>query len=185
MPQALAIGGVVASVAGAGVSAASAIQQGDYAAAVAQRNAAISRQSAGNDIQAGAVQEQQQLFKTAAVVSAARAAQGSSGLDVNSGSAVTVRASSEELGNQSAAIIRSNAARAAYGEDVQASADIATAAADKAAGQNQAIGDILSGLGSAGSMLGQLKLSGALPGASAPAIAAGGSPALAAGAVGG
>ena len=170
MPQALAIAAIGSQVAGSGISAFSAISQGDYQAQVAQNNAAIARASAANDLQAGAEQQQQALFKTAAVVSAARAAQGSSGLDVNSGSGVNVRASDAALGNLSAIEIRSNAARAAYGEEIQATAYQDSAAADKIAGQNAAFGDILSGLGSAGGLYAQFRASGALPGAGAPGI---------------
>lgn len=173
MPQALAIAGVAGTIAGTGFSAVSAIQQGDYQAAVAQRNAQIAMANAGNALQAGAQQEQQQLFKTAGVVSAARAAQGSSGLDVNSGSGVNVRASSDALGVLGGAEIRSNAARAAYGDETQSVALTDTANADKVAGENAAFGDVLSGVGKLGGLAGQLYASGALPGQGSPDISGG------------
>ena len=175
MPQALAIGAIASTVAGTGISAFSAIQQGDYGAAVAQQNAQLARANAGNIYQAGAQQEMTQLFKTAGVVSQAKAAQGSSGLDVNTGSGVDVRASDAALGNLGALTIRSNVARAAYGEDIQASDFTASASNDILAGQNQAIGDVLSGAGKVGGLYGQLSASGALPGAGSPDIAGGSS----------
>ena len=162
--------GLGASLAGTAMSAVSAINQGDYQAQVAKNNAVIARANAGNALQAGAAQEQQQLFKTAGLVGAARAAGGSSGLDVNSGSQVNVRASDAALGNLGALTIRSNAARAAYGFDTQALADDTSASNYTLAGQQGAIGDVFSGLAQAGGLAGQLQQSGALPGQGSPTI---------------
>jgi hypothetical protein len=174
MPQALGIGAVVAGLAGTAVNAAGAVSQGDYQAQVAQNNAAIARQGAANALQAGAQAQQQSLLQTAGLVSAARAAGGSSGLDVNSGSQVNVRASDEALGNLSALNIRSNTARNVYGLETQASDFSASAANDQQAGINSAIGAGLSGLGSLGGTAAQLLASGAPAGAGAPQIAGGG-----------
>jgi hypothetical protein len=54
-----------------------------------------------------------------------KAAQAASGIDVNSGSAVSVQASERMLGMLDALTIRSNAARAAYGYQAEAGNEIA------------------------------------------------------------
>jgi hypothetical protein len=170
MPQALAAAGIVTTVAGTAASASAASSQADYQAQVAMNNAQIARQNQGNALQAGAAAEQQQLFKTAGLVGAARAAGGSSGLDVNSGSQVNVRASDAALGNLGALTIRSNAARAAYGYTTDALADTTSAGNYERAGQQEVLGDALSGAGKIAGLAGQLQQSGALPGQSSPGI---------------
>jgi len=170
MPQALAVIAPIATLGGGIMSGISASNQADYQAAVAQRNASITQQAAKYQEAAGSEQEQQQLLKTAGFVSAQKAAQGSSGLDVNTGSGVAVRASSAALGDLSALEIRSNTARAVYGDQIQEQADLTSAANYRAAGENQLFGSILGGVGQAGGLAGQLMQTGALPTSASPSI---------------
>ena len=108
----------------------------NYQAGIAQMNAQIAKQNAAYEGALGEVQAQAQGMKTRAVISQTRATQGASGLDVNTGSAASVRESEFQLGGYDQQIIRSNAARRAYGFEVEAAGDIAQAGAYRAAGEN-------------------------------------------------
>ena len=115
----------------------------NYQAQVAQMNAQIAKQNAAYEGALGEVQAQQQGMKTRAVISQTRATQGASGLDVNTGSSASVRSSELQLGQYDQAIIRSNAARRAYGFEVEAAGDIAQAGAYRAAGANSMTAGLL------------------------------------------
>ena len=91
-----------------------------YQAAVAQMNVQVAKQNADYARAVGEVQAQQQGFKTRGQIGSARAIQGASGLDVNRGSAVRVRESIADIGAHDTEIIRNNAARKAYGHEVEA-----------------------------------------------------------------
>lgn len=115
----MVIGGVMSAV-GQIQAGNAAKKAGDYNATVQQNNATISKQNAtyaGQEGEQNVATEQQ---KTRQQVSAMLANQAASGVDVNSGSAVDVRASQEEVGMLDASNIRANAARAAYGYQTQA-----------------------------------------------------------------
>src|SRR5712664_656746 len=115
----------------------------NYQAGVAQMNAQIAKQNAAYEGALGEVQAQAQGMKTRAVISQTRATQGASGLDVNTGSAASVRESEFQLGGYDQQIIRSNAARRAYGFEVEAAGDIAQAGAYRAAGANSMTAGLL------------------------------------------
>lgn len=93
--------------------------QANYQAMVARNNAVIAAQYATAERQKGQVLEDAKRMETAQRVSAVRAAGGSSGLDVNSGSALDLQADTARLGELDALTIRNNAARAAYGYETQ------------------------------------------------------------------
>lgn len=124
-------------------------QMAQYSAAVAANNAVIARQNAGADITAGQYEGSTSLLRTGEQVGAERAAQGANNIDVNSGSALKVQQSTREVGALDAAMIHYNAARAAYGEDVQAASLTAQSRLDKMA----AGGAAASGLFRAGDTL--------------------------------
>jgi hypothetical protein len=90
-----------------------------YQAAIAKVNKEIARQNAAYARDVGEVEAQISGMKTKAEVGEMAAAQGASGLDVNKGSAVKVRESMIELGYYNQALIRSSAAKKAYGYDVE------------------------------------------------------------------
>lgn len=126
-----------------------------YQAAIAQMNAKIAQQNAQYETAVGEVQAQQQGMKTRAEIGQTRATQGASGLDLNSGTAVSVRASEAELGAEDQAMIRSNAARRAYGQEViaaqetaQGQLDTMAASTSQTAGEIGAFSSILGGVGS-------------------------------------
>src|SRR6201999_2427854 len=87
-----------------------------YQAQVAANNAAIAKQQSKLDIQSGEITAQEQGLKTRAAVGQEKAAQGASGIDVNTGSAVDVRAGTAEMGMVDSLADRSNAAKKAYAD---------------------------------------------------------------------
>jgi len=147
----------IAGLAGAAVSAYGSYESGQasaasyaYKAQVAANNAAIARQKGVMDIQAGETAAVNQGLKTRAKVASEKAQQGAAGVDVNSGSAVDVRAGSEELGMLDALTVRSNAAKKAWSDEVEATSDQAQSVLDTSAGQQaETAGEI----GAAGSLL--------------------------------
>lgn len=144
-------------------------QQAGYAAAVASNNAAIMRQNAGATLQAGAYEEASSKLHTGEVIGQERAAQGANNIDVSVGSAPQVRQSTATVGAMDAAMIHYNAARAAYGQEVEATSLEAQSKLDKMAGTNAIVGSLfkagsslLSGASSVGSKYAGYQLSGAL-----------------------
>lgn len=176
----------VMGVAGAGISGFGAYEKGqseqqqfdaqaanaDYQSQVAANNALIANQNVAMTEQAGVAKEAAQGMKTAASVGTIKAAQGASGIDVNTGSAAQVREAAAELGAQDALTIRSNTAREAYGYEVASTSDTASSklltseagqareAGDNAAeaGDISALGTFLSGASSVGSKYSGLQL---------------------------
>lgn len=97
----------------------------DYQAGVAEVNRQIAMQNADYSREVGEVQADQEGLKVAAGVAQAKVAQGSSGIDINSGSSVNVRQSMISLGQYGQQVIRANAAKVAYNYDVEATMDSA------------------------------------------------------------
>jgi hypothetical protein len=139
----IAIGGMVASGLGAGVSAYGNMQQGaaqaaayTYQAGVAQINSAIAANNANYAFAAGEQKAQQAGMQTRSIIGQTKAQQGGSGLDVNTGSAVDVRAAEADVGAENVAVIRNDAARTAYGYQVDEQQQLTQAALDKFAASN-------------------------------------------------
>jgi hypothetical protein len=168
MAAPLAIAAISATVIGSGISAYSAISQGDYQAQVAKNNAQIASNNSTYALQQGAVQEQDQALKTRAAVGEETASAASNGIDVNTGSAATVRAGTVGLGALSGATIRNNAARAALGFTQQSEQFSDQAQADAQAGALGAAAAGIGGVSQAGGLYNSFLLSGALPGANSP-----------------
>lgn len=154
---------IAASIGSAVMGGIGAIQQGNaasaasaYNAQMAANNAKIATQNAAFTAAEGEANSAQEQAKTRATVAATLANQGASGVDVNTGSAVDVRASESKLGMLNAMTIRSNAARQAYGYQTEAASDRAQsnvyksqAKNDKTAGYLNAGATVLGGLGQA------------------------------------
>jgi hypothetical protein len=153
-----------AGLAGAGVSAYGQMQSASankqnlyYQAQVAQNNAKLQQQNADQEMQTGEVQAGNQGLKTAEQVGTTKAGQAASGVDVNSGSSVAVRAGEAELGMVDQGTVLSNASRRAYGFQVGAASDLAQSQLDVAGGKQAgaagpiaAAGSLLSGAASVG-----------------------------------
>lgn len=90
-----------------------------YQAQVAENNARISQLNKEYELAAGKTSAENQMLKTGSMISSQKAGQAASGIDVNTGSAVDVRASTAELGALDASTIMNNAMKRAFGYDVQ------------------------------------------------------------------
>lgn len=127
----------------------------NYQAAVAQMNAGIAKQNAAYEVATGESQQVEKGMAVRAEISQTRATQGASGLDLNTGSAASVRESEQQLGQFDQNMIRYNAERKAYGDQITALGYETSASLDKmAASTSQTTGMLnaaTSILGSAGS----------------------------------
>lgn len=108
----------------------------DYNAQLAEQNAAFADQRAAWSAEEGDQAASAAQMKARAVEGGVRANQGASGVDVNSGSSVDVQESVRQTGMLDALTVRSNAARQAYGYQVEAVNDRAQAALDRSAAKN-------------------------------------------------
>jgi hypothetical protein len=156
--ETLAIGSLIASAAGAGVSAIGAKTTADanaasynYKAAVANNNAILAQRNADQATQAGQVGAQVQGLKTKTLVANQLVTQASNGLDVGSGTNVAVRQSAEDLGHLDTLTILSNAAKNAQGFKAQGMNFQAESGLNKAAAENA---ETAGGFGIATSLLG-------------------------------
>ena len=148
--ETLAIGSLVASVAGAGVGAFGAKSTADanaasynYKAAVANNNAIIAQRNADQATEAGQVGAQTQGLKNKNLLATQLVTQASNGLDVGSGTNVALRQSAEDLGHLDTLTILSNAAKNAAGFKAQGMNFKAEAGLDTAAAENaEKAGDI-------------------------------------------
>jgi hypothetical protein len=135
--------GIGASLAGGILGAAGAQKEGtaqqqmyNYKAQVAKINADIDRQNAAWARTKGEGEALRYGMKAAQQRGAIRAAQGASGIDVNSGSAKEVQRSQEAIKDMDLGTIRTNAAKVAYDYETKAVMDENQAGLDTMAGQN-------------------------------------------------
>jgi len=110
------------ALAGASVSAAGTVYSGmaagdaaSYQAEVARNNSLIAEENAAYASKAGQAQASAVSLKGAAKVGKIKTAQAANNIDVNTGSAVNVRASEREAGVLDTATVLSNAELEAYG----------------------------------------------------------------------
>lgn len=163
----LAAASAATSIGGTATKAIGSIEAGNAQSAAAGYNAQIQQQNAqlnlnNADLTAaeGDINSAQAGMKTRAQIGGTLAQQGASGVDVNSGSSVNVRASEADVGMQNAMQIRGAAARqaygyqeAAYGNNSQAALDIAAGKNAKIAGNTNAEAGILGGVSDVGDKL--------------------------------
>lgn len=149
-PVTLAVIGMTAAAVGGGITAYGQHQSGQaqgaaykYQSGVAKINQQLKLQDAEYARDVGEVEAQQSGLRTRAAVGNIRAIQGGRGIDINSGSAANVRKSEIDIGQENEAIIRANAARKAYGFEVDAM---------NAGTQSKVYGMAASGAETAGSM---------------------------------
>jgi hypothetical protein len=114
-----------------------------YQAGVARVNAAVAKQDSNYAREAGDVEATNSGLRTKAEVGSTRAGMAAGNVDINTGSGSRVVASETAIGQENQATIRANAAKRAYGFDVKAAGDTATAGAmDVAATTSKEAGDI-------------------------------------------
>lgn len=149
-----------ATIAGAGISAYGAYSGGQsqkamygYQAGIAQLKEKIDLQNRDYAISVGGTESELYGRHAAQRMGQIKADQGASGVDVNTGSAVQVQKGQQTATNIDMAQIRTNAARKAYGFEVEATQDKAQSdlylrAGEDAerAGDIKAIGSLVSGV---------------------------------------
>lgn len=150
--------GGITSAFGASAQAQSQAAMYNYQSQVAETNRQIAEQNKNYAIAAGEVSAQEAGMKARFQRGMTIAQQGAGGLAVGSGSNARVVESELEIGQQDQALIRSNAARTAYGYEVEATADTAqsqldqmAAASAKKAGTINVFGSLLGAAGSVSS----------------------------------
>lgn len=121
------------AAAGTVVSGVAQAKQQRYQAAVAERNAQLSNQSAADAIQRGKLEEQRSYRRTAQLQGEQRAALAANGIEVDFGSAADVQRDTAAAGAEEAGIIRENAMRETRGYEIEAANFGASAVADRAA----------------------------------------------------
>lgn len=155
--------GTLASLAGSAVGAVGAAQAASARADAANtqsqidaKNQQTATQNAQWAAQAGEQQAKTSGDKARLMQGAIKAGEAANGVDVNSGSNLDVQESQAKASENSALIIRQNAARDAYAYNnqswsygMQQNLDQQSAAADEAAGSIGAAGTLISGVGSA------------------------------------
>ena len=122
-------------------------QNAAFEGEVAARNAAVQDQQAQQATELGAIAEQEQRQRTQRIISAQKSAMGSSGIEIGSGTFGNLLDDSAYMGEQDAQTIRANAAKQAWGYRV--SSDLTSLQGDMArrAGNANANGSLLSGVG--------------------------------------
>ena len=147
----------VGALAGAGVSAAGTVYSGmatgdaaSYQAEVARNNSLIAEQNAKYASEAGTAQATAVSLKGAAKMGKIKTAQAANNIDVNTGSAVDVRASEREAGVLDTATVLSNAELEAYGYRTAATGYTAEAGLLGTQAEEAPIG---AGIGATGSLL--------------------------------
>ncbi len=128
------VGGAVSAYGAANAGASQKAMFG-YQAGVAALNKRIALQNADYTREAGGTAAYQSGLKTGQIVAQQKVSQSASGIDVNTGSAATVRADTTKLGQLDQETIRQNYAKKAYGYEVEAATKSAEAGADIVAGQ--------------------------------------------------
>lgn len=153
--MAASAGSAVMGAASAAAQGRAAAQQAQYQAAIARFNQQVALQN--RDYQIAKGETQAQIYGRAAAQrqAAIRARIGASGIDIGSGSPLDVQSSQQLVTSTDLQQIRSNAARAAYGEEVRgveagAQGDMYSAAARniQSAIPMQVAGSLLSGAAS-------------------------------------
>src|SRR5262245_52585403 len=181
--------GTAAGVGAAGLGAYSNIMggkakaaQAQYQAGIADLNRRLALQDADYARAVGESQAQASGMKTRYVLGQQLTAQSGSNIDVGSGSAARVRSSTADIGRQDQTVIRANAAKRAFGHEVEAAQATGqgevykmTAKQAEEAGTIGAVGSILGGVSSVSDRWLQAKTKGI---GSTPSIYSGGVPSL-------
>jgi hypothetical protein len=108
---------------------------------VAERNAKIAERQGEDALNRGNLEENRERGATDQAIASGRATTAAQGVDVSSGSAAAVRASEQLVGQVDALTIRNNAAREAWGYDVEAANQRMQGRLALLAGENEAATD--------------------------------------------
>jgi hypothetical protein len=136
----LTLGSAAAGALGKYRQAGAVTAQGDAAAAVALQNAGLAAQQAQDATVRGAQAENLSRLGTRQMIGAQRAGMAAQGIDIASGTALDVQASTAYVGELDALTVRNNAAREAWGYQVEAGNYRTQAAQAQAAARATAAG---------------------------------------------
>lgn len=143
-PVTMAATAAVVATVSQGVSTVAAVRQSRFEGRVAERNAAMDRESARDTMERGRVEEaryQQQLSQR---MGSQRAALAANGIDLSFGSAADFLTDTAVIGQEDAAAIRENAMRETRGYEISATNYQGQASAARSRATGQAIGGALS-----------------------------------------
>lgn len=119
-------------------------QAGRFNQKVARYNAAVAEAQASDALARGAVAEQRYRGQVRTLIGSQRAGYAGQGVDVSRGSAARTQERTAEIGEQDAITIRNNAAREAWGFQVQATDSRMQGDMARRTGDQQALGSLLS-----------------------------------------
>lgn len=141
-------------MAGGGLNAVGAIQQGNAAAAaagynakIAANNAQLATQNAQWELAIGEAKVGEAGIQAEQTAGKIKAAQAANGVDVNTGSAKTVQESEAKMNMLNIANIRADASRKAYGFETEAASETAQSQLDRMEQSSDRTGGFLRGLG--------------------------------------
>lgn len=137
------------SLGGAALGAAGTLAAGDYNKEIADYNAKVAELQAADALDRGAEAEGRHRVNVRGLIGAQRAALAAQGVDVASGSALEVQLDTAGRGEVDALRIRSNAAREAWGYEVQATDSRMRGELAQMEAKSRATSTILGGAGSA------------------------------------
>lgn len=127
-----------------GVTAYTQVQQGKYQNQVAQNNAKVAGMQAQDALRSGAAEDQQRRWKIRALMAKQSAGFGANNVVGSTGTALDILGESAMFGEVDLNTIRNNAARKAWGYDVEKSNALAEGKLAKYGGKMAAIGTLLS-----------------------------------------
>jgi hypothetical protein len=137
------VGGGVFGAIGALTTGAANAAMYNYKAGMALINKQVADQNAQWDIQSGDVSAEEKGLQGGQAIGATKVAQSGAGVDVNSGTAAVVRQNQTSSIGYDQSIIKWNAGKKAYGQEVAAAGDQAESVLDTSAASNaKTAGDI-------------------------------------------
>lgn len=128
-------------------AAQAASMRGRFENQIAERNAQLAEMQGEDALNLGQLAENRQRGQTTQAVASGRAAAAGQGIDINTGSAAAVRVSQELVGEIDALTIRNNAARQAWGYDVEAAHQRMQGRLALLGGENEAATERLASVG--------------------------------------
>lgn len=147
LPGALSLGGAGAKAAGQIKGGQAASKADYYRAAIADRNAELQDQAADRVVQAGMVASDATGLKSAQTVGKIKVAQAANNVDVNTGSAVDVRAAAAKTGKLDQETVLSNTQLQGYGYRVRGASERANAMLLRAEAEDKKTGGAAAGVG--------------------------------------
>lgn len=135
--------GLVLTAAGGVQQAKSAKAAANYEAEVAENNAKTAQAQATHAQQLGNIEEERQRQRVRIMLGKQRTSFAANNVESTSGTALDMLSETAQMGEEDALAIRANAARSAWGYQVDAGNSVARSRLSRATGKNQATGTYL------------------------------------------